>query len=159
MNKYKYITKVVDGKPLSKKKIKKLHKQYEFFIDDERLNFINIGDWTEMFDANTEMHVYDQFLTEHIVDKVPVIDFETLWLEVEENFKWKRVHKTMKYLNWEWQEHGVPSKKQIKAQAKRLLKYSFDTGNATSTGGLYASCDEDGLLLQFVLDSWDVFYE
>lgn len=90
--------------------------------------------------------------------------FDAAWKDIDDNFDWGKVHRVMKYVQWEWHSaHGVPRLEQIKEQAKSLLRYLIGEGKSISaigTGGLYVqrTRGENGgkvYELSFVLTSWE----
>ena len=99
--------------------------------------------------------------------------FDELWKDLEENFDWEKVHKTMVFLDWKWQFEGVPSIEKIKESSKKLLQQCYneatlsDSVNKSSvgSGGLYASYAIFGnnntwhneLSLEFKLESFTVW--
>lgn len=90
--------------------------------------------------------------------------------EILECINIKRIHKTMKFLNWKWARDGdsttysvVPSEIDIKQVATGLLLEAYDLslknnndGVTLSTGGFEAYCNikEDVMSLQFILTEW-----
>ena len=79
-----------------------------------------------------------------------------MWKEIEEQFKWEIVHKTMEHLDWKWyalDESKVPSIKIIKQEAKRLCEeaYNKEKGYSIATGGLRAERIKKGIYLSFEL--------
>lgn len=85
---------------------------------------------------------------------------EQIWTEIESEFDWEKVHKTMKTLNWEWSggdfknDPGVPNIRELKQLAKSHIKAVFDTKDGYFTsGGLRAEKDNEGIHLYFVLES------
>lgn len=74
------------------------------------------------------------------------------------DFDFKKVHKVMLALEWEWRmgdsTYGIPSKKTIKETARRLLKEAFDRKATIGTGGFTASYDGETLLLMFVVEEF-----
>ena len=84
--------------------------------------------------------------------------FSLLEKELLKNFDFKKVHKAMLALEWEWRmgdsTYGIPSKKTIKETARRLLKEAFDRKTTIGTGGFTASYDGETLLLMFVVEEF-----
>lgn len=85
-------------------------------------------------------------------------NFISLWRDIEENFDWVKVNKTMKLLDWYWglgdNNMGIPDIKTLKKTAKRLLHSAFKDGNTHATGGFYAYYDNDCLSLSFLVTEW-----
>jgi hypothetical protein len=84
-------------------------------------------------------------------------EFEKLWEQIEANFDWKKVYKVMKLLDWVWSmngEMGIPHIDTIKKNARGIAYTAFERGTTCTTAGFYASCDEDGLELKFILEDW-----
>ena len=84
--------------------------------------------------------------------------FSLLEKELLKDFDFKKVHKAMLALEWEWRmgdsTYGIPSKKTIKETARRLLKEAFDRKATIGTGGFTASYDGETLLLMFVVEEF-----
>jgi hypothetical protein len=83
--------------------------------------------------------------------------FEEQVLEVLESFDFDRAHRTMEYLDWTWASLGrIPTKREITAEAGRLLRELAGKPGVLGSGGLRASLKEDGTLsLKFVVcESW-----
>ena len=79
---------------------------------------------------------------------------------IMDNFDFDNVHKVMTYLNWEWAntENGVPTKSELRSEARRLIKMAIKDKTRVSTGGFEVDyIDEDGgwVSLKFVLSEWD----
>ena len=79
---------------------------------------------------------------------------------VMDGFDFKKVHKAMKALNWEWylgvDQHGkanmgIPSLQTIKNKAIGLLSEAYEEKTQVSTGGFWAEYDGETLLLEFVV--------
>lgn len=101
--------------------------------------------------------------------------FDELWKDLEENFDWEKVHKTMSFLEWEWTYDGisgVPQKIQLKNSAKGWLRQCYDIckrggrrSKSMSCGGFtvkYAEYHDqpephNELTLEFVLESFSVW--
>jgi hypothetical protein len=77
--------------------------------------------------------------------------------EIMDNFDFARVHDVMKKLNWRW-VGAVPTKKEIKKQAKSLLRHvsSYNEIVCSSTGGLRAENNNGQLRLAFEVTDWAV---
>ena len=72
---------------------------------------------------------------------------------IMDNFDFKNIEDSMKTLNWEWRRVGVPSKKQLKAEAERLLNKVLDRGmRYVSCGGFIATRYNKTLHLFFSLN-------
>lgn len=85
------------------------------------------------------------------------MDFEKLWEQIEENFDWDSVYKTMKMLDWGWDIDGkmvIPQQDAIIQTARMLTHEAYKDKRQHATGGFYASCDENGLSLSFILTEW-----
>ena len=84
--------------------------------------------------------------------------FERLWAEIEEEFDWGRVRKTMKALEWEWingdGESYIPKKKQLKEWGKDLALTAFVENRTASSGGFRANYYDEVLTLEFILEDW-----
>lgn len=91
-------------------------------------------------------------------------DFKEKVDAVMANFDWKRVHKVMTLLDWEWYDAGVPTIPQMKECVERLFEDAWDyleeekefpTGNSwrIETGGFRVTIDGDSLELAFILES------
>ncbi|MCX7040681.1 MAG: hypothetical protein NT005_16295, partial [Spirochaetes bacterium] len=83
--------------------------------------------------------------------------FERQVVEVLESFDFDRAHRTMENLDWTWASLGrIPSKREITAEAGRLLRELAGKPGVLGSGGLRASLKEDGTLsLKFVVcESW-----
>ena len=79
---------------------------------------------------------------------------------IMDNFNFDDVHKVMTYLNWEWAgtENGVPTKSELRSQARQLIKMAIKDKTRVSTGGFEADyLPEDGgwVSLKFVVSEWD----
>ena len=76
--------------------------------------------------------------------------------EILNNFNFEKVHNTMKKLDWEWFNVGIPTIKDLKKQSKILLedvcKYDICS---SSSGGLKAIKNNDHLELEFVIADYD----
>jgi hypothetical protein len=83
--------------------------------------------------------------------------FEEQVLEVLDSFDFDRAHRTMEYLDWTWASLGrIPAKREITAEAGRLLRELAGKPGVLGSGGLRASLKEDGTLsLKFIVcESW-----
>ena len=74
-------------------------------------------------------------------------------------FKFEKVHKVMKFLEWTWSD-GTPSVPELRQQARRLLKESFETKSSMATGGFHTryrsyESGEETIELLFAIDAWD----
>ena len=101
--------------------------------------------------------------------------FEELWEDIEKNFDWEKVHKTMVFLNWTWGFdfiNGVPSMVQLKNSTKGWLRQCYDTSKrggkrskSISCGGFtmkYAEFHDqpkphNELTLEFTIESFSVW--
>ena len=80
--------------------------------------------------------------------------------KIMKHFDFKKVHKVMKLLDWKWNIDDnleVPSTKQIKENAKRLLEHAYENYRnnpkytSLSTGGFEVRFDCGEIQLRFVL--------
>jgi len=80
------------------------------------------------------------------------------------NFDFKKVHKTMTFLDWRWGiEAKVPSLEEIKSHAKEKLKRVCRDSNGQDRFGINSggflgeivSHESEILRLSFVLSDWD----
>ena len=80
---------------------------------------------------------------------------------IMDNFKFEQVRKVMELLDWEWAgtEEGVPTIPELRREARRLLKMSFEEKTNVSTGGFHVmyESNDDGEFIQlmFAVDEWD----
>ena len=88
--------------------------------------------------------------------------------EIMDEFDFRRVHKTMEFLNWHWGGRGVPagelrvpSLAELRKEARRMLKDCCLEGHySTESGGLRAeyfaeTVDEvEWMRLSFILADW-----
>jgi hypothetical protein len=76
--------------------------------------------------------------------------------KIMKHFDFKRVHKTMEALEWEWVFVGVPSLEEIKKFAKELLIRSVSEKITISTGGFTSKYDEkdNTISLSFIVTDW-----
>lgn len=95
--------------------------------------------------------------------------------EVLAHFDFERVHETMNALNWTWAGVGVPTMRDLKEEAERLMSNAIEQAIAPSnlehhnigwisaTGGFKAMAwkNEDGTLakvqLEFIVTEWDAY--
>jgi hypothetical protein len=88
--------------------------------------------------------------------------------EIMDYFNFEKVGKTMKALNWEWRDNGVPDIYEIKRFARQIMKECYEyslkdkESKRLSSGGFYVFSEfEDGIFtgieLSFILESFDVF--
>lgn len=83
--------------------------------------------------------------------------FERQVLDVLESFDFARAHRTMECLDWTWASLGrIPTRKELSAEAGRLLRELAGKPGVLGSGGLRASLKEDGTLsLKFIVcESW-----
>jgi hypothetical protein len=83
--------------------------------------------------------------------------FERQVLDVLESFDFARAHRTMECLDWTWASLGrIPTRKELSAEAGRLLRELVGKPGVLGSGGLRASLKDDGTLsLKFIVcESW-----
>ncbi len=83
--------------------------------------------------------------------------FERKVLAVLDSFDFDRAHRTMECLDWTWASLGrIPTRRELAAEARRLLGELAGRPGVLGSGGLRASLKEDGTLsLKFVVcESW-----
>jgi len=79
---------------------------------------------------------------------------------IMDNFKFEQVRKVMEPLDWEWAgtEEGVPTIPELRREARRLLKMSFEEKTNVSTGGFHVmyESNDDGEFIQlmFAVEEW-----
>lgn len=92
--------------------------------------------------------------------------FNKLWREIEEEFKWDKVHSVMKFLGWTWHfEQDSPSLIRLMRAGKERCWAAYTTANrmkvmcTTFTGGLKGTYvpEEELLALEFVVEHWDAY--
>jgi hypothetical protein len=91
--------------------------------------------------------------TRHELEKLRKMLYGNKVDRVIESFNFDKVHKAMVALNWTWRNEGVPTIKQLKETARKLLKDSSENefGNIM-TGGFKAEYHKDGeFSLEFIL--------
>lgn len=89
---------------------------------------------------------------------------ETHWRNIEEWFEWEKVQIVMSYLEWEWQNKGIPSIQQLKDTVKSLMiqrlkgvivggNYDFRRG----IGGFIVDFDKGAAMFEiyFSIAAWD----
>lgn len=88
-----------------------------------------------------------------------------------ENFDFEKVHKVMEFLEWGWQDDGVPTIGKLMLSAQKRLEEAFDYCNSnktnyyTGSGGFHIKADYDKkegctyLELSFQLANWDYYEE
>ena len=77
--------------------------------------------------------------------------------EILSDFDFNKVHRVMKFLDWQWAKLGaVPSAVDLQKEAERLLGSLAGEPGVKGTGGLRASLKSDGILsLKCILtESW-----
>jgi hypothetical protein len=78
-------------------------------------------------------------------------------MEIENNFKWKRVYNVMKLLDWDWHfgddQFGIPRIGTIKKHARERCLQAYITGYSC-TGGFLAEFKNNQLTLSFILEDW-----
>jgi hypothetical protein len=83
------------------------------------------------------------------------------WLdEIMDHFRFERVAKMMRGMNWNWkidEDFRRPCVSEMRTTARRLLNYAILSQCRISSGGFTASCDKDGLTLQFVFEEHEAF--
>jgi hypothetical protein len=83
--------------------------------------------------------------------------FEVQVEEVLASFDFERVLLVMTYLAWTWANLGrTPSRVELVTEARRLLLALGSVPGVLGSGGLRASCKDDGTLsLKFILcEAW-----
>lgn len=83
--------------------------------------------------------------------------FESQVREVLESFDFDLVHRVMEFMRWTWANlDRTPTKRELFAEAERLLRELSGVPGVLGSGGLRASYKEDGTLsLKFILsESW-----
>jgi hypothetical protein len=89
----------------------------------------------------------------------PKTGFERQVEEVLDSFDFNKVHRVMEFLCWTWANlDRVPTRSELVEEARRLLSELDGRPGVHGSGGLRASCKEDGTLsLKFILcESWSV---
>lgn len=82
--------------------------------------------------------------------------FEALWLEIEREFNWNRVYKTMKLLDWTWASvGGIPDVSNLKMYARELCETAYRKQTSVGTGGFMATYGKYALTLEFTLEIWE----
>lgn len=86
-------------------------------------------------------------------------EFEAIG-NIMDNFDFDKVHEVMSLLNWEWAatENGVPTKSELRSEARRLLKMAINDKTRVSTGGFEVDYINEGdgfVELKFVVSQWD----
>jgi len=107
-------------------------------------------------------------ITEDKFGKLKIISYLCIMTEKEfeaignimDNFDFDKVHEVMSLLKWEWvgTENGVPSKSELRSEARRLLKMAINDKTRVSTGGFEVDYINDGdgfVELKFVVSQWD----
>ena len=81
------------------------------------------------------------------------------WSEnIMDEFDFDRVHKTMKFLNWEWRNEGVPDIHRIRENARYVMPRAYEVKSGMiATGGFEAQVTKHGISLKFVLTDWDTY--
>jgi hypothetical protein len=77
--------------------------------------------------------------------------------EIISDFDFNKVHRVMKFLDWQWAKLGaVPSAEDLQKEAQRLLGSLEGEPGVKGTGGLRASLKNEGTLsLKCILtESW-----
>ncbi|MGA2478004.1 MAG: hypothetical protein ABSG63_04555 [Spirochaetia bacterium] len=83
--------------------------------------------------------------------------FEQQVQEILASFDFDRVHSVMEFLHWTWANlDRTPTKRELVAEAGRLLRELDGKPGVHGSGGLRASYKDDGALsLKFILnESW-----
>jgi hypothetical protein len=87
----------------------------------------------------------------------PKTGFERQVEEVLDSFDFDKVLRVMEILGWTWANlDRVPTRSELLKEARRLLSELNGKTGVHGSGGLRASCKEDGTLsLKFILcESW-----
>jgi len=76
---------------------------------------------------------------------------------IMEHFDFEKVHGVMEFLNWDWLNMGVPSIRQLKLEAERLmLELVSGNSRAIACGGFEALKRGNGdISLRFIVEDWD----
>ncbi len=83
--------------------------------------------------------------------------FEQQVEEILASFDFDRVHRVMEHLHWTWANlDRTPTRRELVAEAGRLLRELEGKPGVLGSGGLRASYKDDGALsLKFILcESW-----
>jgi hypothetical protein len=83
--------------------------------------------------------------------------FEQQVEEILASFDFERVHRVMEFLHWTWANlDRTPTKRELIAEAGRLLRELDGKPGVLGSGGLRASYKDDGALsLKFILsEGW-----
>ena len=76
---------------------------------------------------------------------------------IMDNFDFSRVLKTMRALDWEWGSCGTehePDEAELRREARRLLKASWEHASTMACGGFWAYFDDGVLRLHFTVADW-----
>ena len=77
--------------------------------------------------------------------------------EIMDSFDFEKAQKIMEFLNWEWNDEGVPDIYSLRTSARKHLKTAAEINGSSSSGGLTANYTEHKtwvrLELYFGLDS------
>lgn len=73
--------------------------------------------------------------------------------EVMDNFDFKKVEQTMRFLNWTW-VNEVPNEKRLRSCVRDLIKTLQDDENCgfTATGGFVVTFEDGILNIAFILE-------
>jgi hypothetical protein len=79
--------------------------------------------------------------------------------EILDEFDFYKVQRVMNTLNWKWYNKGnvyeIPSVGQMRKHARKLLEECFNGNSYAASGGFWASREDGGLSLKFVVeDMW-----
>ena len=77
---------------------------------------------------------------------------------IMDEFDFNKVHKTMKLLNWEWRDIGVPDITEIRRNARYILNTAYKSESGyCSTGGFESKVTKHGISLKFIIAEWDTY--
>lgn len=98
--------------------------------------------------------------------------FDELWKDLEENFDWEKVHRTMTFLDWKWQgkEVSISDLKQFSMDLcqecfVKVISSKSKLSCRSGSGGLYAEYEifhnqpdpHEELSLEFYIESFSVW--
>jgi len=76
-------------------------------------------------------------------------------------FDFKKVHKIMEELGWEWGVNGVPPIHELKSTASHILMDAVHSGRPAycATGGFEARIEYEEISLKFVVEEYSCKYK